>query len=150
MTHTKTVLVVDDSRVSRMMARQYIASLHADWIVAEAGTGEESLVKAREIAPGTDPDRRQHARHGRHCRRRAAARRLPRHTDLAADRQCAERHAQPRRRMGIGFMEKPITEARIALDGHAGSGLAMFNLSELQNDALIEIFNIGVGQAAAR
>jgi chemotaxis protein CheC len=25
----------------------------------------------------------------------------------------------------------------------------MFNLSELENDALIEIFNIGVGQAAA-
>ena len=49
--HTKTVLIVDDSRVSRMMARQYILHLQPGWHVVEAGTGEESLDKAREALP---------------------------------------------------------------------------------------------------
>jgi CheY-like chemotaxis protein len=46
-----TVLVVDDSRVSRLMSRQFILSQHPDWIIEEAGTGEEALVKLDTIVP---------------------------------------------------------------------------------------------------
>jgi CheY-like chemotaxis protein len=114
MTHTKTVLVVDDSRVSRMMARQYIASLHADWIVAEAGTGEESLVKAREIAPDLilmDVNMPGMGGIAAAEQLRADYPAIP-ISLLTANVQSATRERAAA--MGIGFVEKPITEARIA------------------------------------
>ncbi|MDO8605441.1 MAG: response regulator [Phaeospirillum sp.] len=39
----KIVLVVDDSRVARMMTRAAIAKLHPTWPVIEAASGEEAL-----------------------------------------------------------------------------------------------------------
>ncbi|MYM68447.1 response regulator [Pseudoduganella sp. FT55W] len=114
MTTTKTVLIVDDSRVSRMMARQYIAGLHADWIVEEAGTGEESLVKARHTTPDLIlMDVNMPGMGGI-----AAAEQLRQEFPtmpislLTANVQTATRERATA--MGIGFVEKPITEARIA------------------------------------
>lgn len=114
MTTTKTVLIVDDSRVSRMMARQYIAGLRADWIVEEAGTGEESLVKARHVAPDLIlMDVNMPGMGGI-----AAAEQLRQEFPsvpislLTANVQSATRERATA--MGIGFVEKPITEARIA------------------------------------
>ncbi len=114
MTTTKTVLIVDDSRVSRMMARQYIAGLHADWIVEEAGTGEESLVKARQTAPDLIlMDVNMPGMGGI-----AAAEQLRQEFPavpislLTANVQTATRERAIA--MGLGFVEKPITEARIA------------------------------------
>ena len=114
MTQTKTVMIVDDSRVSRLMARQYITGLHADWIVEEAGTGEEALLKARTAHPDLIlMDVNMPGMGG------IAAAELLRQefpalpiSLLTANVQAAtrERAAQ----LGIGFMEKPITEARIA------------------------------------
>lgn len=114
MTSTKTVLIVDDSRVSRMMARQYIAGLRADWIVEEASTGEESLVKARQTTPDLIlMDVNMPGMGGI-----AAAEQLRQEFPavpislLTANVQTATRERASA--MGIGFMEKPITEARIA------------------------------------
>jgi CheY-like chemotaxis protein len=114
MTSTKTVLIVDDSRVSRMMARQYIASLHADWIIEEAGTGEESLLKARHTIPDLIlMDVNMPGMGGI-----AAAEQLRQEFPavpislLTANVQTATRERAVA--MGIGFVEKPITEARIA------------------------------------
>ena len=39
----KSVLIVDDSRVSRMMIRAIIGDTHPDWRVTEAGSGDEVL-----------------------------------------------------------------------------------------------------------
>lgn len=50
-TPTKTLLVVDDSRISRMMSRQFILSMHPDWIIEEAATGEEAVAKLDSVAP---------------------------------------------------------------------------------------------------
>ena len=47
MNTSRTVLVVDDSRVARLAARQFILGAHPDWIVEEASTGEEALEKVR-------------------------------------------------------------------------------------------------------
>lgn len=114
MTSTKTVLIVDDSRVSRMMARQYIAGLHADWIVEEAATGEESLLKARLTPPDLIlMDVNMPGMGGI-----AAAEQLRQEFPhvpislLTANVQTATRERAGA--MGIGFVEKPITEARIA------------------------------------
>ncbi|MDH3355431.1 MAG: response regulator [Chromatiales bacterium] len=40
---SKTIMIIDDSRVSRMMIKAMIASKHADWVVIEAGSGDEAL-----------------------------------------------------------------------------------------------------------
>lgn len=48
----KTVLLVDDSRVARMMTRKVIATAHPDWVIVEAASGEEAV----ECASGADPD----------------------------------------------------------------------------------------------
>ncbi|NGZ84291.1 response regulator [Duganella aceris] len=114
MTQAKTVLIVDDSRVSRMMARQYISVLRADWVVAEAATGEESLLKAHEVAPDLVlMDVNMPGMGGI-----AAAEQLRQDFPalpislLTANVQTATRERAAA--MGIGFVEKPITEARIA------------------------------------
>ncbi|MFS2139654.1 response regulator [Duganella sp. Dugasp56] len=114
MTQTKTVLIVDDSRVSRLMARQYITGLHADWVVEEAGTGEEALLKARTAHPDLIlMDVNMPGMGG------IAAAELLRQefpalpiSLLTANVQSATRDRATQ--LGIGFMEKPITEARIA------------------------------------
>ncbi|NUU00278.1 response regulator [Herbaspirillum robiniae] len=40
---TKTVLIVDDSKVSRMVIKAHILAAHPGWSVAEAGNGEEAI-----------------------------------------------------------------------------------------------------------
>ena len=39
----KTLLVVDDSRVSRMMIRAFVLAKHPHWIITEAASGNEAL-----------------------------------------------------------------------------------------------------------
>lgn len=51
MSSNPSVLIVDDSRVSRMMTRQFILNKHADWQIIEAGTGEEAIEKLKELNP---------------------------------------------------------------------------------------------------
>jgi two-component system, chemotaxis family, chemotaxis protein CheY len=40
-----TVLIVDDSRLSRMMIRAFITQAHPDWTIVEASNGQEALEK---------------------------------------------------------------------------------------------------------
>ncbi len=44
----KTILVVDDSRMSRMMLRTLILARHPDWLVIESTNGDEALREAQE------------------------------------------------------------------------------------------------------
>jgi two-component system chemotaxis response regulator CheY len=113
MNHTTTVLVVDDSRVSRMMARQFILSAKPDWGVEEASTGEEALDKVKTLSPLLILiDVNMPGIGGM-----AAAEQLrglcpQAHISLVtANVQNATRNRAGE--LGIGFMEKPITEARI-------------------------------------
>lgn len=45
------LLIVDDSRVSRMMIRARVQALQPDWVVTEAATGDEALALVAESAP---------------------------------------------------------------------------------------------------
>ncbi len=46
-----TLLIVDDSKVSRMMIRAKLAQLQPDWKLLEAGNGDEALTLARAESP---------------------------------------------------------------------------------------------------
>lgn len=43
---SKTVLIVDDSRMSRMMISTIIKTHHPDWNIIDAASGDEALEKA--------------------------------------------------------------------------------------------------------
>lgn len=45
------LLIVDDSRVSRMMIRARAAALRPDWELSEAASGDEALVQVGQSAP---------------------------------------------------------------------------------------------------
>jgi CheY-like chemotaxis protein len=47
----KTVLLVDDSRVARMMARKLIEHHRAGWAIIEATTGDEAVQRFAETHP---------------------------------------------------------------------------------------------------
>ncbi|WP_437890616.1 response regulator [Phytobacter sp. V91] len=47
----KHILIVDDSRLSRMISRQYVLRQHKDWDIAEAATGEQAIEMAAEKQP---------------------------------------------------------------------------------------------------
>jgi len=48
---TKSVLIVDDSRVSRMMVSAIINNIHADWTITEAASGDEAITVLSELKP---------------------------------------------------------------------------------------------------
>ncbi len=113
MNQAKTVLVVDDSRVSRLMARQFILSARPSWTVEEAATGEDAIAKAQALNPQLIlVDVNMPGMDGL-----AAAEQLraicPAATIslVTANVQNATRNRAAE--LGVGFMEKPITEARI-------------------------------------
>ena len=122
MSQSTTVLIVDDSRVSRMMARQFILSARPGWTVQDAASGEEALAMVDEVKPALILiDVNMPGIGGM-----AAAEQLRRicpgaHISLVtANVQNATRNRA--NELGIGFMEKPITEARIhALIGALGT-----------------------------
>ncbi len=49
MSTKKTLLVVDDSKVSRMMICKIVKERHPEWTLEEAANGEEALQKAQQV-----------------------------------------------------------------------------------------------------
>ncbi|HJV85846.1 MAG TPA: response regulator [Noviherbaspirillum sp.] len=108
-----TVLVVDDSRVSRLLSRQYILQRHPEWTIAEAASGEEAIDKLETLSPDLVLlDLNMPGMGGLAAVEKIQAKRpSARITLLTANVQDATRDKA--RALGIGFAEKPITEARI-------------------------------------
>lgn len=48
---SKTLLIVDDSRVSRMMIRSLVAARRPNWTLLEAHNGDEGLAMVAQHAP---------------------------------------------------------------------------------------------------
>ena len=113
MSNQKNVLIVDDSRISRMMTKLFILNKYPDWTIVEAATGEESIELAQTMdAPLILMDVNMPGMGG------IAAAEILRElcpashiTLLTANVQDATRNKA--QLLGIGFMEKPITETRI-------------------------------------
>ncbi len=107
------VFVVDDSRVSRMLSRQFILDQRPDWTVEEAASGEEALEKVVAVNPDlilldvNMPGMGGFAAIDK-LKEKCPAARI---TLLTANVQDASREKAIA--AGVGFAEKPITEARI-------------------------------------
>src|SRR5215470_1648064 len=105
-----TVLIVDDSRLSRMMIRTFIASFRPKWTIIEAGNAQEALEKTAALTvdamtldlnmPGLD---------GLSLATQFKVKYPKAHiTLLTANIQAGVR--QRAEAAGVGFMAKPITE----------------------------------------
>ena len=113
MSGVPTVLVVDDSRLSRLMIRAFITRAHPDWTIIEASNGQEALQKttARMVhlmtidlnMPGMDgltlATQLQHNHPAAYI------------TLLTANIQESVRHYAEA--AGMGFIAKPITEENV-------------------------------------
>ncbi|MES2259119.1 MAG: response regulator [Pseudomonadota bacterium] len=108
------VLIVDDSRVSRLLARQYILSKHADWVIEEAANGEAALEKIKTFIPALILMDVNMPGMGGVAAAEQLRKLLPNaHISLlTANVQTATRNRAAE--LGIGFMEKPITDERIS------------------------------------
>jgi CheY-like chemotaxis protein len=120
----RTVLIVDDSKVSRMVIKAHILAAHPDWQVTEAGTGEDAIDAVGRAVPdfctmdinmpgmlGTD----------------AAAAILQSHPQvrIAIFSANIQESVQSRvQQLGAIFVAKPVTEKSIAQALHHFSGVA--------------------------
>ncbi len=113
MNNSKTILVVDDSRVSRMMTSKFIQSHNANWEVVEAGTGEEAIEKVNAVSPAlVIMDINMPGIGGTE----AAEILRSKYPQLKIALQTANIQEAMRKRaeiIGADFLEKPINEARI-------------------------------------
>ncbi|HYD80682.1 MAG TPA: response regulator [Paucimonas sp.] len=108
-----TILIVDDSRVSRLLSRQFILALRPDWKIEEAATGEEALDKLDSIAPDLILlDVNMPGMGGMAAIEKLRAKRPAVNiTLMTANVQDAIRNKA--QALGVGFVEKPVTEERI-------------------------------------
>ncbi len=115
----KTVLLVDDSRVARMMTRKVIEHGRPDWTVLEAASGEDALAVVAERAPDSVVlDVNMPGIGGMETARRLRVLAPELHiTLLTANIQDPVRHQAEE--IGVGFLTKPVRdEALLAfLDG---------------------------------
>ena len=113
MNSIKTILVVDDSRVSRMMTRQFILNKYPDWSIVEAATGEEAIDKLNDLSPVlVFMDVNMPGMGGIAAAEKISAEYPSIKIVLqSANIQDATRHKAAS--IGAAFLEKPINEARI-------------------------------------
>lgn len=108
-----TVLIVDDSKVSRLLSRQFILHKHPAWQIAEAVSGEDAIEKLDTVTPDLVLlDLNMPGMGGMAAVEKIKAK-CPSTwiTLLTANVQDAIRDKA--HNLGVGFAEKPITEARI-------------------------------------
>lgn len=109
----KTLLIVDDSRVSRMMIRALVLERQPDWQIFEADNGEEAIKQVRENMPDyVTMDMNMPGMDGvtasEQIRQAYPATRI---VLLTANIQESSR--QKAQQLGIAFVAKPITPACI-------------------------------------
>jgi CheY-like chemotaxis protein len=108
-----TVLVVDDSRISRMLSRQFLAQKQPSWTIAEAASGEEAIARLDGLTPDLVLlDLNMPGMGGLAAVDKIQAKcPTARITLLTANVQDAIQDKA--KTLGIGFAAKPITEERI-------------------------------------
>ncbi|QNM97408.1 response regulator [Chitinimonas koreensis] len=111
---SKQVLIVDDSRVSRMLARAYLEERRPQWTFFEASSGEEAIALAeREELELVTLDVNMPGMSGLAAGERILQiRPSAQVVVLTANVQSSVR--QRAESLGMRFLQKPITEATIS------------------------------------
>lgn len=149
-----TVLLIDDSKLSRNLLKHYIFSEYDDVEIIEENRGEAGLHSYFGQEPHlTFLDLTMPEMSGfeflDEVKRRGKKGKI---AVLSADIQEISRQTA----LGLGadfFIPKPIKTQLVKINGivdqiHAGLGLGTVQLNQEQKDSIAEIFNIGVGKAA--
>jgi len=114
----KKLLIVDDSKVSRMLMRAQIVAVHPEWIIVDASSGDEALTLVEQDPPdycmidinmpgilGTD----------------AAEKILEKHPSIRMvifSANIQETYQFRANALGAAFVAKPVSEKSIALALH--------------------------------
>jgi len=114
MSNPKTILIVDDSRVSRMMIRSLILAKHPDWQVEEVASGEEALEKIRTLVPHLITLDINMPGMGGIAAAEALLQECPGTRIVLLSGNIQESSHRKAAQMGVGFVEKPITESCVA------------------------------------
>lgn len=114
MSDVKTVLIVDDSRVSRMMIRSMILAKHPEWIMEEAGSGEEALEKVRTIVPQLITLDINMPGMGGIAVAEILVEECPDAKIVLLTGNIQDSSHRKAAQLGVGFVEKPITESCVA------------------------------------
>ncbi|MBF0181534.1 MAG: response regulator [Magnetococcales bacterium] len=109
---TKTVLIVDDSNLARMMVRKIFAISFKEWRVIEAKDGEEALSMATSEIHLALLDFNMPGMNGLELAERLLGQ-CPKITVYLVTANIQERMSQRAESMGIGFIKKPISENKI-------------------------------------
>ena len=109
----KSVLVVDDSRVARMLIRNMILSIHPHWIITEAVSGKEAIDYAHVETPNyISMDFNMPDMNG--IEASEIILQYAPQTIIALFTANVQAHTRAQAEsLGIGFVGKPITEASI-------------------------------------
>ena len=111
----KKLLVVDDSKVSRILIRTHILARHPDWVISEAACGEDAIAIVDNDPqdyctmdinmpgiPGTDAAERILSK-------------FPSIKIVIFSANIQETHQERARSLGTILVAKPVTEKSIAL-----------------------------------
>ena len=117
----KSVLIVDDSRVARILIRNIILSIHPHWIILEAINGKEAIEQVQVETPNyVTMDYNMPDKNGIEVAQQILQH-APR-TIIALFTANIQANTQAQaEKLGIGFIGKPITVDRI------NQALAYFN-----------------------
>jgi len=114
MSNIKTVLIVDDSRVSRMLIRSLILAKHPDWVMEEAVSGEEALEKVRTVVPQLITLDINMPGMGGIAAAEMLVKECPGVRVVLLSGNIQESSHRKAEQLGVGFVEKPITESCVA------------------------------------
>jgi len=109
----KRLLIVDDSRVSRMIIKSKVASLGLGWELQEAASGDEALEQARHWQPDfVTMDVNMPGMSGFDAAQRLREL-LPQVCVVLLTANVQESSRERAAQLGVKFVPKPVTEAAI-------------------------------------
>lgn len=110
---TKTLLIVDDSRVSRMMIRAFVLAKHPQWILSEAVSGNEALkIVDRDTPDYCTMDINMPGIPGTDAAEQILAK-YPNTRIAIFSANIQESHQSRAFQMGARFVAKPVTEKSV-------------------------------------
>ncbi|NGZ06857.1 MAG: response regulator [Magnetococcales bacterium] len=109
----KTVLIVDDSSLARMMVRKIFATSFTDWQLIEAKDGTEALALAESPLQLALLDFNMPGMNGIELAEKLMVK-CPGVAVYLVTANIQDRMHQRAESMGIGFIKKPIAENKIA------------------------------------